>query len=80
MTEPNTFLADLIRGIAASAPKIEEEGFIERHSVLSLSLGLSLDPLRFFEPADASCDCGDWPSDWPPMAVVHQRGGVSVAR
>jgi hypothetical protein len=47
MTEPNTFLADLIRGIVASAPpQVEDGGFIDRSSVQN-----SRDPLDSFETA-----------------------------
>jgi hypothetical protein len=47
MTEPNPFLADLIRGIVASAPpQVEDEGFNDPHSVQN-----SRDPLGSFEAA-----------------------------
>lgn len=40
MTDASTFLTDFARGIAATAPLVEEDDSIEQHSVQSLpSLG-----------------------------------------
>ncbi|MGQ3052256.1 MAG: hypothetical protein ACT6S0_10770 [Roseateles sp.] len=64
MTGPNTFLADLIRGIAASAPPSVEDGFFESQGVFSH------DPLGFFESSEVAGDRGQEPQAGRDRALI----------